>query len=172
MTRTGFRIHPTPLGDALILTSDEGLIGFEFLDASLGSTLAAWAERLGREPAPIDEDADAVLRQVDEYFEGARTAFEVTLDLRLVTGFAREALEVITHIPYGETASYGEIAIEAGSPRAHRAVGSACAHTPISLIVPAHRVIRSDGSIGEYGGRPEHKRFLLDLEAAHRPAGV
>lgn len=172
MTPTGFRIHPTPLGDALVLTSDAGLIGFEFLAAPLGSALAAWAQLLGREPAPIDDDADSLLSQVDEYFEGTRTTFEVALDLSLVSGFAREALEAVSRIPYGETASYGEIAIEAGSPRAHRAVGSACAHTPISLVIPAHRVIRSDGSIGEYGGRPEHKRYLLDLEAAHRPAGV
>lgn len=172
MTPTGFRIHPTPLGDALVLTSDVGLIGFEILAAPLGSALAAWAERLGREPVPIDDDADALLSQVDEYFEGTRTAFDVELDLSLVGGFARDALEAISRIPYGETASYGEIAAEAGSARAHRAVGSACAHTPISLVIPAHRVIRSDGSIGEYGGRPEHKRYLLDLEAAHRPAGV
>jgi methylated-DNA-[protein]-cysteine S-methyltransferase len=172
MTPTGFRIHPTPLGDTLVLTSDTGLIGFEFLTAPLGSALAAWTQRLGREPAPIDDDADTLLAQVDEYFEGTRTSFDAELDLSLVSGFAREALEAISRIPYGETASYGEIAIEAGSPRAHRAVGSACAHTPISLVVPAHRVIRSDGSIGEYGGRPEHKRYLLDLEAAHRPAGV
>lgn len=172
MTPTGFRIHPTPLGDALVLTSEEGVIGFEFLEAPLGFALAAWSERLGREPVPIDEDADALLSQVDEYFEGTRTTFDIALDLRLVAGFAREALETVCRIPYGETASYGEIALEAGAPRAHRAVGSACARTPISLLVPAHRVIRSDGSIGEYGGRPEHKRFLLDLEAAHRPAGV
>lgn len=172
MTPTGFRIHPTPLGDALVLTSDVGLIGFDFLAAPLGAALAAWTERLGREPVPIDDDADALLAQVDEYFEGSRTAFDVELDLSLVTGFARDALEAVSRIPYGETASYGEIAMEAGSPRAHRAVGSACAHTPISLVIPAHRVIRSDGSIGEYGGRPEHKRYLLELEAAHRPAGV
>ena len=166
MTPTGFRIHPTPLGDALVLTSDAGLIGFEFLSAPLGSALAAWTERLGREPVPIDDDADALLAQVDEYFEGSRTAFDIDLDLSLVGGFARDALEAISRIPYGETASYGEVAVLAGSPGAARAVGTACARTPFSILVPVHRVVRADGSIGEYGGRPEVKRALLDLEVS------
>jgi methylated-DNA-[protein]-cysteine S-methyltransferase len=70
----------------------------------------------------------------------------------------------VCEIPYGEVASYAEVAIAAGSPGANRAVGTACARTPISIVVPAHRVVRSDGSIGEYGGHPERKRYLLDLE--------
>nr|WP_205827308.1 MGMT family protein [Microbacterium excoecariae] len=82
------------------------------------------------------------------------------------TGFAAEALRLVAEIPYGETASYGEIAARAGRPRAARAVGTACRFTPITLVVPAHRVIRSDGSVGEYAGREDVKRFLLDLEGA------
>ena len=75
-----------------------------------------------------------------------------------------EVWDALTEIPYGETAGYGEVAITAGSPGAARAVGTACATTPFSIIVPVHRVVRSDGSLGEYGGHPEVKRYLLDLE--------
>ncbi len=88
------------------------------------------------------------------------------LDWRLVRGFTRAALEAVREIPYGETAGYGEVAAHAGSPRAARAVGTACATTPFSIVVPVHRVVRADGSIGEYGGHPEDKLFLLDLERA------
>ena len=103
--------------------------------------------------------------QLDEYFEGDRTRFTVPLDLSGYEGFIRTALEEMCEIPYGETVSYGELAVLAGAPGAARAAGSACARTPISVVIPAHRVVRSDGSLGEYGGRPEVKRFLLDLES-------
>ena len=87
----------------------------------------------------------------------------VTVWIRLFRSWAR-ALTAVTEIPYGETASYGEVAALAGKPRAARAVGTACRTTPFSLVVPVHRVVRSDGSIGEYGGHPEVKEYLLDLE--------
>ncbi len=171
MTATTFHVHPTPLGDVLALTSDAGLVGLEILEAPAGARLLAWTGMLGREPRPAETEA-AILRQLDEYFAGERTAFDVEIDWSLVSGFVRDALQAVCTIPYGETASYGEVAAMAGRLRAHRAVGTACARTPISIVVPAHRVVRADGSIGEYGGHPEHKRMLLDLETAHRPAGV
>ncbi|MEJ1923140.1 MGMT family protein [Microbacterium sp. KHB019] len=87
-------------------------------------------------------------------------------DWRLVDGFHRTALQTIAAIPWGETMSYGEVAVVAGSPGAARAVGTACRITPFSIIVPVHRVVRSDGSPGQYGAYPEHKRYLLDLERA------
>lgn len=172
MTTTRFRIHPSPVGDLLLLTGDAGLIGLDVLDMPLGAALGDWAERLGHTPVPRDDDDDALLAQLDEYFDGERVAFDVAVDLSLVAGFTRAALEAVREVPYGETASYGEVAVLAGNPRAHRAVGTACGRTPISIVVPVHRVVRADGSIGEYGGRPEIKRALLELEAAHRPAGV
>ncbi|MFT4134966.1 methylated-DNA--[protein]-cysteine S-methyltransferase [Microbacterium sp.] len=165
MIRTAFRIHPTPLGDALIVVGDEGLVVLHVQDGPDDDALHELAEALGAFPDPDAEATASVATQLDEYFAGSRRAFELDLDLRLVRGFTRAALRAVCEIPYGETASYGEVAVAAGSPRAHRAVGSACARTPISIVVPAHRVVRTDGSIGEYGGRPEHKRFLLGLEA-------
>lgn len=176
MTPAAFSVHPTPIGQALIVVSDEGLAHLEFLEDVAGAD--AELQRIGvlRHTVPV-EDASAtgfVATQLDEYFAGSRRRFDLPLDLGGAKGFVRAALEAITRIPYGETASYAEIAIDAGSPGANRAVGSACARTPISLVIPAHRVIRSDGSLGEYGGHPERKRFLLDFEArqAADPSGV
>jgi methylated-DNA-[protein]-cysteine S-methyltransferase len=172
MIPTRFTVHPTPVGDALLLHSPEGLVALDLLHQprgmALGPALDRWMRRLQAGPEPDDAASDAAARvaaQLDEYFDGERTAFDVTLDWQLVRGFTRAALQAIVTIPYGETASYSEVAVLAGSPNAHRAVGTACATTPFSLVVPVHRVVRADGSIGEYGGRPEVKRYLLDLEA-------
>jgi methylated-DNA-[protein]-cysteine S-methyltransferase len=165
MTSAAFRVHPTPIGEALIVVTDEGLVSLDILDGPHDDALEGVSLALRAVP---DEDAAAtadVARQLDEYFDGARVSFDVPLDWRLVQGFVRAAPEAVCEIPYGETASYAEVAIAAGSPGANRAVGSACARTPMSIIVPAHRVVRSDGSLGEYGGHPERKRFLLDLES-------
>lgn len=169
MTHAAFSVHPTPIGEALIVVTDEGLA---HLDFSSGPPDAA-LQRISvlRHAVPVvDPSATAAVRaQLDEYFAGTRRRFDLPLDLSGTAGFVRAALEAIIHVPYAETASYAEIAIAAGSPGASRAVGSACARTPISLVIPAHRVVRSDGSIGEYGGHPERKRFLLDLEARVGP---
>ena len=164
MTATAFRIHPTPLGDALIVVTETGLVSLDILDGPHDVALEAVSRALHEVPQPDDPATAGVAAQLDEYFAGTRRAFDLPLDWRLVSGFVRAALEAVCDIPYAETASYGEVAIAAGSPGAHRAVGSACARTPMSIVVPAHRVVRSDGSLGEYGGHPEHKRFLLDLE--------
>lgn len=166
MTPTLFRIHPTPLGDTLLLVSNAGLVGLEVLSAPLGAALDTWTRMLGALPQHDGDAAASIAGQLDEYFEGDRTAFEMPIDWSLTAGFTRAALQTVCEIPYGETASYGEVAAMAGSHRAHRAAGTACARTPLSVVVPVHRVVRSDGSIGEYGGRPEHKRFLLELEAS------
>ncbi|MBZ4488196.1 methylated-DNA--[protein]-cysteine S-methyltransferase [Microbacterium sp. cx-55] len=172
MTTATFRIHPTPVGDALLLHSAAGLIGLEILDAPLGAALEPWVGALRSVPVHDEAAGDETARQLDEYFDGDRSDFDLPVDLSAVNGFHRLALEAVRRIPYGETASYGEVAISAGTAGAARAVGTACRLTPISLVVPVHRVVRADGSIGEYGGRPEIKRYLLDLEGTHRPAGV
>lgn len=167
MTAIAFDIHDTPLGSVFTLVGDAGIIAMSVMEASAHDTLAGWTEVIGVIPVPSPRDTAQVREFLDGYFAG-RDGLALPLDLRLVRGFARDALEAIAEIPYAETASYADIAVAAGSPRAHRAVGSACARTPISLALPVHRVVRADGSIGEYGGRPEHKRYLLDLEARVR----
>jgi methylated-DNA-[protein]-cysteine S-methyltransferase len=163
-----FLLHPTPVGEVLLVTTDEGIVTLHPLRAPLEDEL----ERLSRvlrsvpEHAKSDKTAPAAAKQLDQYFAGGRRTFDLPLDWRLVRGFTRAALEAVRLIPYGETAGYGEVAATAGSPRAARAVGTACATTPFSIVVPVHRVVRADGSIGEYGGHPEDKLFLLELERA------
>ena len=103
--------------------------------------------------------------QLDEYFAGRRHNFDVPLDWQLSKGFRRVVLEhLAVDIGYGSTASYGTLARLSGSPKAVRAVGTTCATNPIPVVVPCHRVVRSDGTMGGYRGGPAAKRALLDLE--------
>lgn len=163
-----FLLHPSPVGEVLIVTTDDGIVTLHPLRAPLEDELERLSRALRGTPEHTDDDrvAHAATRQLDEYFAGERREFDLPLDWRLVRGFTRAALEAVRLIPYAETAGYGEVAATAGSPRAARAVGTACATTPFSIVVPVHRVVRADGSIGEYGGHPEDKVFLLDLERA------
>src|SRR5207247_11158259 len=109
---------------------------------------------------------DPAARELEEYFAGRRTAFDLPLDMRLARGFRRTVLAHLPEIGYGHTASYAAVATAAGSPRAVRAVGTACATNPLPVVVPCHRVVRSDGTIGQYVGGVEAKHMLLALESA------
>lgn len=163
---------PTPFGDALAVFSDEGIVRFdlsEAADPSVPWVLDSVVRELHAVPEPAPGAADELAHLLDDYFEGAAVRFDehLRLDWRLAQGFQRDALHQICEIPWGETMSYGDVATRAGRPGAARAVGTACRLTPFSVIVPVHRVVRSDGTIGEYGAYPERKRFLLDLEAEY-----
>lgn len=189
-TTPRYLVHPSPVGDVLIVATADGIVTLHPFEGSLHAELERVALRLRALPVPggadaafrdgeesellggpdvVDDVLDEAAGQLDEYFDGVRRDFDLPLDWRLVRGFTRAALEAVCGIPYGETAGYGEVAIAAGSPGAARAVGTACARTPFSIVVPVHRVVRSDGSLGEYGGRTDVKRYLIDLELA---AGV
>ncbi|OYC97039.1 methylated-DNA--[protein]-cysteine S-methyltransferase [Microbacterium sp. Yaish 1] len=166
MIDAAFAVHPTPIGDALLVVTGTGLAHLDILDRPADIALVDLAVVLGALPVHDPGATADAAAELDAYFAGRLQRFRTPVDWLLApAGFAREALRAVCDVPYGEVATYGEIAIAAGSPRAHRAVGSACARTPISIVVPAHRVVRSDGSTGEYGGHPERKRFLLDLES-------
>ena len=114
---------------------------------------------------PASKRLDPAARQLDQYFRRRRRSFDLPLDLRLATGFRAAVLAHLRTIPYGETESYAEAAAGAGRPAAVRAAATACAHNPLPLVVPCHRVVRSDGGDGGYLAGPEVKRALLDLEA-------
>lgn len=160
---------PTPFGDALAVFSESGLIRFDLPESDFPpSWLLDGATRtLQAAPTHSPGAATTLTEMLDAYFEGEPIRFddEIVFDWSLTDGFARRALQEICEIPWAETASYGEIAIHAGSPGAARAVGTACRLTPFSLVIPVHRVVRSDGSPGQYGAHPERKRYLIDLEA-------
>jgi methylated-DNA-[protein]-cysteine S-methyltransferase len=161
-----YRDLDTPLGRLLLAATPAGVVRVAFPvedpDAVLDTLAARVSPRILRAPARLD----LVARELDEYFAGRRHAFDVPVDLQLATGFRRVVLERLTEVPYARTVSYGELAARAGSPRAVRAVGTACALNPVPLVVPCHRVVRSDGTPGRYRGGPEAKRRLLALEAA------
>ena len=126
--------------------------------------LAELADRISPRLLRRPQRLDGVIRQLDDYFAGRRRDFELPLDLRLAHGFRRTVLDELRAVGYGTTVSYTELATAAGRPRAVRAAGSACATNPIPIVIPCHRVLRSDGSLGGYGGGLPAKRALLDLE--------
>ncbi|TFV54207.1 methylated-DNA--[protein]-cysteine S-methyltransferase [Mycobacterium sp. PS03-16] len=115
---------------------------------------------------PDDSGFPDAVEQLEAYFAGTRTEFDLDLDL-VGTGFQRRVWEALLTIPYGETRSYGEIARQIGAPGAFRAVGLANGHNPIGIIVPCHRVIGANGSLTGYGGGLDRKRTLLGLERTH-----
>ena len=161
-----YRDLDSPLGRLLLAATPAGVVRVAFpvedLDAVLEMLAARVSPRVLRAPARLD----GVARELDEYFAGRRRAFDVPVDLQLAGGFRRTVLERLTEVPYARTISYAELAARAGSPRAVRAVGTACALNPVPLVVPCHRVVRSDGAPGGYRGGPDAKRALLALEAS------
>ncbi|SEA55076.1 MULTISPECIES: methylated-DNA--[protein]-cysteine S-methyltransferase [unclassified Mycobacterium] len=161
-----YRIVDSPVGPLLLAATDQGLIrvayAIEDHDAVLQQLADKVSPRILRAPARLD----AVARELDEYFTRTRRTFDVPLDWRLSAGFRAAVLHHLPEIGYGQTASYATVAALAGSPKAVRAVGTACAKNPLPVVVPCHRVVRSDGAMGGYLGGPEAKRLLLELEAA------
>lgn len=161
-----YRTVSTPIGEVLLAATEQGLVRLAFEreghDAVLQALAAKVSPRILRAPARLDEAA----RQLEQYFAGSRRGFEVPLDWRLARGFRRTVLEHLVQIGYGATESYTEVALAAGSPRAVRAVGTACATNPLPIVVPCHRVVRSDGALGGYLGGLDAKTTLLQLESA------
>ena len=161
-----YRTVDSPVGPLLVAVTPDGLVRVAFEIEDHDAVLRQLAGSVSPRILQSGRRTDDVARQLDEYFAGRRRQFDVAVDLRLVDGFRRA---VITHLPdiaYGATESYATVAAAAGSPKAVRAVGTACAHNPVPIVVPCHRVVRSDGSIGQYLGGVEAKAALLALEAA------
>ncbi len=159
-----YRTIDSPLGPLLLAATEQGLVRVAYEQEDHDSVLQTLAARVSprilRAPGRLDEPA----RQLDDYFSGSRHAFELPVDLRLATGFRRQVLDHLRTIGYGHTESYTTVAAATGRPQAVRAVGSACATNPVPVVVPCHRVLRSDGSLGGYIGGLRAKRTLLALE--------
>ncbi|MCU0268734.1 MAG: methylated-DNA--[protein]-cysteine S-methyltransferase [Acidimicrobiales bacterium] len=156
----------SPVGALVVAATPQGLVCVSWeLDDALDELARRVSPRVLEAPARLD----GVRRQLDEYFAGRRRRFEVPVDWTLVAGFRREVLQVLSaEVPYGATATYGELARRVGNPRASRAVGSAMATNPLPIVVPCHRVLRAGGSLGNYSGRggADTKRWLLGFEGA------
>jgi methylated-DNA-[protein]-cysteine S-methyltransferase len=156
----------SPVGTLLAASTQRGLacLAYEDVgggaDAMLDRLAATISPRVLHAPARLDR----VRRELDEYFAGARTAFDLEVDMALMTPFARRILTATGRIPFGATRTYGEVAALAGSPGAARAAGGALGSNPIPIVVPCHRVLARDGSLHGYAGGLPRKRVLLELE--------
>ncbi len=160
---------PSPLGEILAAVSSEGVYALTWKqdeERFVRRLEEEWGGPVLRDP----ERLRPLFRQLEDYFAGRALAFDLPLDLRRLTPFQREVLEAACRIPPGQTASYGELARWVGRPRAARAVGQAMARNPIPLVIPCHRVIASDGSLGGYGGEEglAVKAWLLRWERGER----
>lgn len=160
----GYATVPTPVGELLLVASPEGLLRVAFEREDHDAVLAGLAARLGPRVLRSDGGLADAARQVEEYFAGRRRSFDLRLDLRLLSGFRLDVVRHLREIGYGRTESYAEVAAATGRPAAVRAVGTACGRNPLPVVVPCHRVVRSDGTGGGYLGGPEAKRLLLTLE--------
>jgi len=157
-------VEDTPVGPLALAATPVGLVrvGFGHEDEMLDELASHVSPRVVRLPARLD----AVRRQLDEYFAGRRRHFEVPLDRRLSRGYRLAVLEELSRVPFGQTVTYKDLAERTGKPNASRAVGTAMATNPIPIVVPCHRVLRTGGALGGYGGGLETKVWLLRHEGA------
>jgi methylated-DNA-[protein]-cysteine S-methyltransferase len=152
--------HPSPIGNLLMAASDHGLCGLYFEQHKYFSGPQSW-QRDAEQP-----HLRAAQAQVDEFFDGSRTAFDLVLDMT-GTLFQRAVWRELQRLPFGHTTTYRTVAQRIGNPDAVRAVGTAIGRNPVSVIVPCHRVVGTSGALSGYAGGLDRKRYLLGLE---RPA--
>jgi methylated-DNA-[protein]-cysteine S-methyltransferase len=165
LTDVSYAIEPSPVGDLVVAVTPRGLIRLAYnaeerTDEVLEELARRVSPRVVEAPAALDD----VRRELDEYFEGKRTGFDIPVDWRLHDGFGRRVLKATARIPFGKVLTYADVAAKAGSPRAYRAAGNALGSNRIPIVVPCHRVVASGGKIGGYTGGIERKEYLLDLE--------
>ncbi len=157
----------SPVGRLLVAVTPRGLVRLAYLDAGeeetsvLEQLASTVSPRVLAAPRKLDEPR----RELDQYFAGRRQQFELPLDWQLTRGFGRRVLEATARIPFGATATYKQVATEAGNARAYRAAGNALGSNPIPIIVPCHRILHSGGGLGGYTGGLERKRVLLAVES-------
>lgn len=159
-----YRVLDSPIGPLLLAATDAGLVRVAFAGQDHEAALRALAAHVGPRILRAPGRLDAWARELDAFFDGSLREFAAPLDLRLSRGFRRGVLDHLRGVPYGATTTYAALAALTGSAGAVRAVGSACATNPLPIVVPCHRVLRSDGGLGGYAGGLPAKRLLLDLE--------
>jgi len=156
----------SPLGELLVAVTPRGLVRLAYEGERNEAVMAELAERVSPRILDAPERTDAVRRELEDYFAGRRHGFETPVDWSLVRGFASGVLQATARVPFGEVATYAEVAAAAGSPRAYRAAGNALGANPIPIVVPCHRIVHAGGGLGGYTGGLERKRYLLGLEGA------
>lgn len=163
--------YDSPLGALTVMVTSRGLVRLSYPGEGIAAQLDELAGRVSPRILQAPERTDSVRRQLDEYFDGDRRAFDLPIDWRLVYGFAGNVLRATARIPFGSVSSYREVAAQAGSPNAYRAAGNALGSNPMPIVVPCHRVLHAGGGLGGYTGGIARKQFLLRLEGVI-PAGV
>lgn len=166
LAKVAVDVMESPLGPLWLAVGPRGVLAITYGggadDRDLRRIVARYGPGILRAPRRLD----AVKRELDEYFAGKRTRFDLTVDLSALTPFQQRVLAATKRVPFGKVRTYGEIASRAGMPTASRATGAALGANPIPIVVPCHRVVASDGSLHGYAGGLERKRLLLKLEGA------
>jgi methylated-DNA-[protein]-cysteine S-methyltransferase len=163
-----YDIADTPVGPLLVAVSDRGLCRISY-DAEPERQVEELARTFGARVLRSGRPVDPVKRELDEYFEGRRRDFDLSVDLRGRSEFSRVVLEELARVPFGEVTTYGALANRSGRPKAARAVGMIMNRNPIPIVLPCHRVVGSTGSLVGYGGGLDRKQQLLELEGARQP---
>ena len=161
----GFDVVDSPIGPLLVAATDRGLARI-FFDSDPDLHLERLAKAFGPRVLRSAASVDMTRRQLDEYFAGSRSSFALDVDLRGAAPFARQVLDELARVPYGQTTTYGTLAAKVGAPRAARAVGTVMHRNPIPIVLPCHRVVGSTGNLTGYAGGLHVKERLLRLEGA------
>lgn len=162
-----YAVVDSPLGTLTVSATPGGIVRIAYDNEAEDEVLSELAAKVSPRVLFAPARLDRARRELEEYFAGRRTAFDLPLDWSLSRGFRREVLAATAQIPYAGTSTYGQVAAAAGSPKAFRAAGTALATNPIPILVPCHRVLPVSGLVGEYRGGSARKQHLLQLEAAH-----
>jgi methylated-DNA-[protein]-cysteine S-methyltransferase len=165
-----FATLDTPVGQTAVAATANGIVSVGLPNHPLDDFVERLATQISPRVVEAPGKLDEARRELSEFFDGDRRVFDLALDWALVPGgFYRKVLDATAELPYGATMTYGEIARTAGNPRAHRAAGTALGANPLPIVVPCHRIVRAGTDPGNYGGGPELKRWLLELEGSLRP---
>ncbi len=159
-----YATHDSPVGTLLLAATSAGLVRLAYVDDDPERLLEDLAGRVSPRLLAAPRRLDLARRELEAYFAGRLTRFQIPLDWRLTHGFARRVLEVTAAIPYGRVSTYKSVAAEAGSPRGFRAAGNALGSNPVPIVVPCHRVLTTGGGPGGYTGGIERKLALLAVE--------
>lgn len=164
-TEVAYTTINTQIGRIMLVSSAQGLLRVAFPSQDYDNVLEDIQRRLGVGASKQPNHLRDISQQFDEFFNVQRREFDIPLDFSLTQGFRRAVQHQLLRIGYGSTQSYAKVAQHLGNPKAVRAVGSACAANPLPIVVPCHRVVRSDGALGGYAGGREAKETLLAIES-------
>jgi methylated-DNA-[protein]-cysteine S-methyltransferase len=163
-----YAITDSPVGALLVALTRTGVVRVAFADERHDAVLQSLSARISPRIIQSAGQTDLIRRELDEYFDGRRATFSTPVDMSLVSGFQKDVLAATANLSYGSTVNYAQIANAAGNPKAARAAGTALGKNPLPIVIPCHRIVRADGSLGGYLGGVDAKAWLLATEREHR----